>query len=223
MTKVFLSLLYFELLLFYRDKRTFLHALAFFLIVALLFPIALSPFPELLRKFAPGIVWVAALLSTLLALENWLRSDLEDQALEQLLLSTCPLSTVVAAKILAFWLASALPLIVATPLLGLLLHLSGKEILILMASLLSGTPALIAIGATCKTLTLQLQQSGALLGLLVLPLCLPILLMGINTLMQAQLSLPVLGNLAFLSGLSLIGFALLPIAIACALRWGMEI
>lgn len=222
MGKIFFSILYYELLLFFRDKKTIFHSLGFFIIVTILFPIALSPHPDLLKKFAPGILWVAALLACLLALETWLRSDLEDQALEQLLLSTFPLSWLIAAKMTAFWLAVSLPLILATPVLGLLLHLSWPDIFILLLSLLAGTPALIAVGAACKSLTLSLQQQGSLLGLLVLPLTLPILIMGVNTLIQDSLALSVWGNLAFLGGVSLLCFCFLPTAIAYTLKWGME-
>ncbi len=222
MFKIFCSTLYYELLLFFRDKKAVFFSLGFFIFVALLFPIALSPHPDLLKKFAPGILWVAALLSSLLALENWLSSDLEDQALEQLLLCGLPLPWLIAAKMTAFWLAAVLPLLLATPILGLMLHLSALDLSVLLLSLLAGTPALIAIGATCKALTFSLPQQGTLLGLLVLPLTLPILIMGINTLIESELALPVGGNLAFLGGLSLLCFCLLPAAIASALRWGME-
>lgn len=223
MFKIFLSTLRYELLFFFRDRKIILHSLGFFIIVTLLFPIALSPHPDLLQKFAPGILWVAALLACLLALENWLRTDLEDQALEQLLLSVHPLPWLIAAKLFAFWLAVTLPLIIITPLLGLLLHLPGKEIFVLCLSFFVGTPALIAVGATCKALTLSLQQQGALLGLLVLPLTLPILMMGINTLLQIKLALPISANVAFLSGISLLSFCFLPAAMASVLRWGMEV
>jgi heme exporter protein B len=222
MGKIFFSLLSYELLLFFRDRKTIFHSLGFFIIITVLFPIALSPHPDLLRKFAPGILWVSALLACLLTLETWLRSDLDDQALEQLLLSAFPLSWLIAAKLLAFWLVVGVPLILITPFLGLLLHLSWPEIFILLLSLLAGTPAIIAVGATCKSLTLSLAQQGSLLGLLVLPLTLPILIMGINALIQSSLALSAWGNLAFLSGISLLCFCFLPIAIAYILRWGME-
>lgn len=222
MFKIFSSILYYELLYFLRDRRLILHSLGFFVIVTLLFPIALAPQPDLLQKFAPGILWVAALLAVLLALENWLRTDLEDQALEQLLLSVHPLAWLVSAKLLAFWLVVTLPLILVTPLLGLLLQLPGSEIALLALSFFLGTPALIAVGATCKALTLSLPQQGALLGLLVLPLCLPVLMMGINTLLQIKLSVPVTANLAFLGGVSLLSFCFLPLAIAAVLRWSSQ-
>lgn len=223
MFKIFASTVYYELLLFFRDRKAVFHALGFFILVSILFPLALAPQPELLKKFAPGILWVAALLACLLALEGWLHSDLEDQALEQLLLSAHPLAWLVTAKMIAFWLAMALPLLLMTPVMGLLLHLSSWEICLLELSLLSGTPAIMSIGATCKSLVLSLQQQGALLGLLVLPLTLPILIMGINTLLQYQLSLSVATNLAFLSGISLLCWCFLPLAIAATLRWGVEV
>lgn len=222
MFKLFFSVLYYEWLLFFRDKKTLIYSLGFYLIVALLFPIALSPYPDLLKKCAPGIVWIAALLSSLLALENWLGSDLEENALEQSLLCSFPLSWLIAAKLLAFWLAAALPLLIATPLLAFTLQLSLTELGILLLSLLAGTPALVALGAACKALTLSLRQQGSLLGLLVLPLTLPILILGVNTLIASSLSLPISGSLAFLSAISLLCFCLLPKAIAVVLRWGME-
>lgn len=222
MNKIFLSTLYYELLLFYRDKKIVLHSLGFFLIATLLFPIALSSYPGLLKKFSAGILWIAALLACLLALENWLRTDLDEQALEQLVLSVFPLPWIITAKIIAFWLAVVLPLIVVTPLLGILLHLSSTEIVVLCCSFLAGTPTLITIGGACKSLMFTLPQQGALLGLLVLPLTLPVLITGTNALLQAQIALPVAGNLAFLAGISLLCLAGLPWAMAWVIRWGME-
>ncbi len=221
MFKIFFALLYYELLLFFRNKQVILYALGFFILVAFLFPIALSPHPDLLQQFAPGILWVAALLAALLTLNHWLDSELEYEALEQLLLSSLPLPWLITAKLFAFWLAAILPLLLATPLLGLMLHLSWQDLGVLLLSLLAGTPALITIGATCKTLILRLQQ-GALLGLLVLPLTLPILILGVNTLIENRLAFPYWANLAFLSGISLFSLSLLPFAIACLLKWGRE-
>ncbi len=220
MFKIFLSTLYYELLLFGRERHVILHSLGFFIIVTVLFPIALTPYPELLQKSAPAILWVAATVACLLALENWLKSDVADQAIEQLLLSVHPLPWLVFAKLIAFWLVVILPLLLITPLLGLLLQLSSVDIVILSLSLLTGTPAIIAIGATCKALTLSLQEQGVLLGLLVLPLTLPILIMGVNTLLQSRVALSVTSNLAFLSGVSLLCLCFLPLAIGSALRWG---
>lgn len=222
MTKIFTATMYYELLLFFRDRKSILHSVGFFIIVTILFPIALAPHPDLLKKFAPGILWAAALLACLLALESWLRHDLENHALEQLLLSPCPLAWLMTSKIIAFWLVITLPLLLITPLLGLLLHLSGQEITIIELSFLTGTPAVIAIGATCKTLVCSLPQQGALLGLLMLPLTVPILIIGINTLIQFNLNLPVISNLAFLSGVSLLCLCCLPTAIATILRWSIE-
>lgn len=222
MFNVFFTILYYELLLFYRDKRIVLHSLGFFLIVTILFPIALSPHPDLLRKFAPGILWVAVLLACLLALENWLRSDLDENAIEQLVLSSFPLPWLLTAKIIAFWLAVTLPLLTIAPLMGVLLHLNSIEIIVFCLSFLIGTPAIITIGSTCKSLILNLPQQGVLLGLLVLPLTLPILIIGVNVLLQVQFALTVANNLAFLAGTSLVCLTSLPWAMACAIRWGME-
>lgn len=222
MIKLFFSILHFEWLLFYRDKKILFYSFGFYLIVALLFPIALSPYPDLLKKCAPGVVWVAALLASLLALENWLSSDLEEEALEQTLLCSFPLSWLIVAKLTAFWLAAVLPLLTATPLLAFTFQLSLTELGVLLLSLLAGTPALVAMGATCKALTLSLRQQGSLLGLIVLPLTLPILILGVNTLIESSLMLPIAGSLAFLSGVSLLCFCVLPKTIAAVLRWGME-
>lgn len=223
MFKIFTAILYYELLQFSRDKSTVFHVLGFFIIVTLLFPIALAPFPELIKKFAAAILWVAALLACLLALENWLRADIENHAIEQLLLSPHSLAWLITAKIFAFWLVVALPLFLATPLLGGLLHLSIDEIGLVELSFLTGTPAIILLGAICKTLILSLPQQGALLGLLVLPLVLPVLIIGTSTLMQFQVQVSIIANITFLSGLSLLCFCCIPVAIATILRWSGEL
>lgn len=223
MLKIFQQTLYYELLFFCRERAAIFHPLGFFLLVVFIFTVALSPQPNLLNKLTPGILWVATLLACLLALENFLRSDLNDQALEQLILSPHPLAWLISAKLSAFWLATVIPLLLSLPLLGLLLPLSGQEVFMLSLSLLLGTPGLILIGATCKTLALSLQQQGVLLGLLVLPLSMPILFMGVSTLPQLSLGIAVSGNLAFLAGVSLFCLCTLPWAMAAALRWGMEI
>ncbi len=208
-----------ELLLIQRDKKIIFHSLGFFLVIIFGLHLSFSSQPNLLHNLTPGIVWVSIFLASLLGLENFLRLDLEDAALDQLLLSPFSLTGLLTLKICVFWLATVLPLICLLPVLLPILHLSWPEMLTLLSSLLLATPAFICIGATCKTLTLHLPQQGALLGLLLLPLCVPILLIGIDTFSQLNLHNGIMGNLAFLAGISLICFCTLPFAISHLLHW----
>ena len=136
----FVSLLRRDLMLTYRNRAQMLNPLLFFVIVVSLFPLGLDPQPELLRTIAPGVIWVAALLASMLSLDNMFRSDFDDGSLEQLLLTPHPLPLLVLAKILAHWLVSGLPLLLLAPVLGMLLNLASSSLLPLMATLALGTP-----------------------------------------------------------------------------------
>ena len=159
-----------ELVLLWRRSQEWLYPLGFFVIVITLFPLAFTPDPAFLQRYVPGGVWIAALLASLLSVETIFYADLEDGNLEQLLLSPLPLPLVMLIKLGALWVATQLPLILLTPLIGLLFHFTPQTIITLCISLLLGTPMLTLIGSLCVALTLGLRQQGTLLGLLILPL-----------------------------------------------------
>ena len=214
----FVSLLRRDLMLTYRNRAQMLNPLLFFVIVVSLFPLGLDPQPELLRTIAPGVIWVAALLASMLSLDNMFRSDFDDGSLEQLLLTPHPLPLLVLAKILAHWLVSGLPLLLLAPVLGMLLNLAGSSLLPLMATLALGTPILSLIGSIGVALTVGLRGGGVLLSLLILPLYIPVLIFAANAVGSAGAGLDITGQLAFLGSLLALGLALAPLATAAALR-----
>jgi heme exporter protein B len=211
-----------EIILLWRRSQEWLYPLGFFLIVICLFPLAFTPDPVFLQKYLPGCVWIAALLASLLSIETIFLSDLEDGYLEQLLLSQLPLPLIMLIKLCAQWLVIELPLIILTPLLGLLFHLSVFTTFALCLSLLFGTPILTLIGSLSVALTLGLRQQGVLLGLLIFPLVTPVLIFGVNIAQQAQAGLSIAGPLAFLAGLAILAITFLPWTIAAAVRVGMD-
>lgn len=214
----FSSLLRRDLTLAYRHRAEFANPLVFFVIVVSLFPLGLSPESSLLQKIAPGVIWVAALLAAMLSLDSIFRSDFDDGALEQIVLSPHPLSAIVMAKVLAHWLVSGVPLLLLAPLLGVLLHLKGEAMTTLIATLALGTPVLSLIGAIGGALTVGLKRGGVLLSLLVLPLYIPVLIFAANAVDSAGSGLPVIGQLYFLGALLVLAITLSPAAIAAALR-----
>jgi heme exporter protein B len=218
LTRAFLAILQRDLLLALRHRGELANPLLFFLVVVSLYPLGVSPDPELLRKIAPGVIWIAALLAALLSLENLFRSDFEDGSLEQLLLSPKPLSLLVLAKVLAHWLVSGLPMLFLAPILALLFAMPGAAARILEITLAIGTPLLSLIGAIGVALTVGLRRGGILLTLLILPLYIPVLIFATNAVAAASASMPVEGQLYFLAALLVLALTLAPIAIAASLR-----
>ncbi|WP_413723345.1 heme exporter protein CcmB [Sodalis sp. RH24] len=211
-----------ELRLALRNRADIVNPLWFFLIVITLFPLGVGPEPQLLRRIAPGIIWVAALLACLLSLERLFRDDFHDGTLEQLLLSPLPLPLVVMGKICAHWLVTGLPLLLLSPLVALFLALDRHTWQAMALSLLLGTPTLSLIGAIGAGLTLGLRKGGVLLSLLLLPLFIPVLIFATAALDNAAQGLPFDGYLAILGAL-LAGSALLaPFAAAAALRVSLQ-
>src|SRR5690349_6217227 len=182
-------LIYRDLLLALRRKSDVGTALLFFVIVASLFPLGVGAEPNLLRAIGPGVIWVAALLSSMLSLSRLFADDHADGTLEQMLLGTAPLGVIVAAKTAAHWLVSVLPLVLIAPLLAIQYDLSASLIGVLVLSLLIGTPVLSMIGAIGAALTLGLRGGGVLLSLLVLPLYVPVLVMGAGSVDMAAAGL----------------------------------
>ncbi|OGA25135.1 MAG: heme exporter protein CcmB [Betaproteobacteria bacterium RIFCSPLOWO2_02_FULL_67_26] len=211
-----------DLLLALRNKSDAANTLLFFVIVASLFPLGVGPEPALLRGIAPGVVWVAALLASMLALARLFAADYADGTLEQLALAPQPLAALVAAKILAHWLVSGLPLVLIAPLLGLQFDLSGTALLTLMVSLLIGTPVLSLLGAIGAALTLGLRASGVLVPLIVLPLTVPVLVFGAGAVEAAAAGLGAEAQLSLLAAFLLVSAALSPWAAAAAIRIALE-
>ncbi|MFZ4288674.1 heme exporter protein CcmB [Variovorax sp. HJSM1_2] len=198
-----------------------LGALLFFVVVGTLFALAIEPDPALLRAIGPGVVWVAALLALLISLHRLFQPELEDGVLEQLLLSPRSLLGLVWAKITAHWLVTCLPLLLVAPLLGLQFELSASSIGILLCSLLLGTPTLSLLGALGAALTLGLR-GNALLALVMLPLCVPVLVFGSGAVSASQQGMPASPHLSILAAWLLLAALFCPWAAAAALRLALE-
>ena len=214
--------LYRDLLLTLRRPSDAATALLFFVIVASLFPLGIGAEPNLLRAIAPGVIWVCALLSSMLSLKRLFETDHADGTLEQMLLGAAPLGFVVSMKSLAHWLVSGLPLVLMAPLLALQYDLPAALYGVLALSLLLGTPVLSLIGAIGAALTLGLRGGGVLLALLVLPLYVPVLIMGAGSVEMAAAGLAPDAQLLLLGALLVVSAAFAPWAIAAALRISME-
>ena len=195
----------------------------FFLVVVILVPFALGPDLALLKRIGPAILWLAALLANLLALDRLFAADHEDGSLDLLLMSQAPLELVVAVKGVAHWLTTGLPLIIAAPLIGLLLNLDALADAALVATLLAGTPALTFIGLIGASIAVALRRGGLLLAVLVLPLTVPVLIFGVAA-ANAALTGPVTFGTPFtiLCALTLMSLVIGPFAAAAALRQEME-
>ncbi len=211
-----------ELQIAMRKQAEILNPLWFFLIILTLFPLVIGPDPVLLSKIAPGIAWVAALLSALLSFERLFKDDFMDGSLEQLMLLSQPLILTVLAKVIAHWLLTGFPLILLSPIAALLLSLETHIWWALVLTLLLGTPILSCIGAIGVALTVGLRKGGILLSLLVLPLFIPVLIFSASILDAANLHLPYNSFLAILGALLVLAITLSPFAIAAALRISLE-
>jgi heme exporter protein B len=211
-----------DLLLAWRRRADVLTTLFFFIIVASLFPLGVSPEAALLRTIAPGILWVAALLASMLALARLFAFDHADGTLEQMLLSSEPLVVIVIGKVIAHWLVSGLPLLLAAPVLAVQFDLPLRSIGILSLSLLLGTPVLSLIGAIGAALTLGLRGGGVLLALLVLPLYIPVLIFGAGAVSADLAGLGPDANLLLLGGLLALASVLTPWVTGVALRIAVE-
>ena len=211
-----------DLLLAWRRKSDVATALLFFVIVASLFPLGIGAEPNLLRAIAPGVIWVAALLSSMLSLSRLFAADHADGTLEQMLLGAAPLGVVAAAKAAAHWIVSGLPLALIAPLIALQYDLAPALVPLLVLSLLLGTPVLSMLGAIGAALTLGLRGGGILLSLLVLPLYVPVLILGAGAVDMASAGMGGEGQLLLLAAMLVAACVFAPWAIAAALRISME-
>jgi len=193
MIKAIASLIHREFCVAFRAPQELINPIIFFVIVASLFPLAISPDAKILRMLAPGVIWVSALLATLISLDRLFKSDHDDGSLEQLVMSPNPLSILAIAKVISHWLLTGLPLIIITPVIALMYDLSLEGTSVMMLSLLIGTPILSFLGGIGSALTVGLRSSGVLLTLLVLPFYIPVLIFGTSAVVAA------VSGLAFVS------------------------
>ena len=211
-----------DLLLAMRRRADVLTILVFFILVVSLFPLGVGPEMDMLRKMAPGVLWVAALLASMLSLGRLFSADYLDGTLEQMMLTPQSLSILVLGKMIAHWLVSGLPLVLMAPVLGLQFDMSAQGLLVLMIGLLIGTPILSMLGAIGAALTLGLRGGGVLLSLLVLPLCIPVLIFGTGAVEAVASGLSAVSNLSLIAALLMLCLVFTPWVAAQALRISME-
>lgn len=211
-----------DLTLAFRRWGDLMTPIMFFVLVTALFPLGLTPHPELLRQVAPGVVWAAALLAGLLGQESLYRGDYEDGSLEQLALAPTPLELQALVRTFTHWLGSGLPLVILSPLMAMLLQYPATAMGDLAFSLLLGTLTLSLLGAIGAALTVSLKQNGMLLLILVLPLAVPVLIFGAQAAAQAGRGDDPAGALYLLAAMLVLSLALAPFAVAAALRVSLE-
>lgn len=223
MWRVFFCILGRDIRLAMRRRTEVLTALVFFVIVVSLFPLGVGTEREVLRVLGPGVVWVAALLASMLALERLFAADYADGTLEQMMLTAEPLSLLVLAKVTAHWLLTGLPLVVIAPVLGMQYQLADDALIAMVLSLLVGTPVLSLIGAIGAALTLGVRGGGILLSLLILPLYVPILVYGAGAVTVSTIAFAdTQPYFALLGSFLLLSLILSPPAAAVALRISVE-
>ena len=219
---IFFTVVMRDLRLALRRKSEVLSAMFFFVVVAALFPLAIGPEPAMLRQIGPGVLWVGALLASMLALARLFEVDHRDGALEQMLLSPHSLWLLVLGKISAHWLLSGLPLVILAPVLGLQFNLSPEALWVLSLSLLLGTPVLSCVGAIGAALTLGVRGGGVLISLLVLPLYVPVLVFGAGAVQALDSGLGAQAHVSILLALLLLALFFSPWACSAALRIALE-
>ena len=222
MFEAFLTIVRRDLILAMRRRSDIFSTLFFFVIVVSLFPLGIGPELNTLRLIAPGVVWVAALLASMLALERLFSADHDDGTLEQMLLAPQPLFILVLGKVAAHWLVTGVPLVLMAPLLGLQYDLSTQALQMLLVTLLLGTPALSLIGAIGAALTIGLRGGGVLVSLLVLPLYIPVLIFGAGAVEADVSGLGAQGHLSLLGAILILALLLAPLATSAALRVSAE-
>lgn len=218
MFKPLFALLKWDLLLALRRRSDWLIPIIFFTVIVSLFPLGVDAQSAMLAVFAPTAIWIAMLLSSLLSLERVFKDDFDNGILEQLMLSTHNIYTIVLARVFMHWCTSGLPFTVLAPFYGYALGIPPHALTDLMLSLLLGTPTLSALGALGAALTVSLRQGGMLSALLIIPFYIPLLIFGTNAIDLAASGLPANAPLAFLGAMLIVGLTLVPIAIYGALR-----
>ena len=211
-----------DLRLAMRRKAEVLNSVFFFAVVATLFPLAIGPEPAMLRQIGPGVLWVGALLATMLGLPRMFEADFRDGSLEHMLLSPHGLGLVVLGKITAHWLLCGVPLVILAPVLGLQFDLSAQALSMLALSLLLGTPVLSCVGAIGAALTLGVRGGGVLISLLVLPLFVPVLVFGAGAVQALEAGLGAQAHLSILLAMLLPALFFSPWACSVGLRIALE-
>ncbi|MGA0960218.1 MAG: heme exporter protein CcmB [Sedimenticolaceae bacterium] len=211
-----------DVTLAWRRRTDLFTTLIFFVIVIALFPLGIGPELDTLRLIAPGVMWVGALLASMLALEQLFSADHRDGSLEQLLLTPQPLGVIVLGKVIAHWLITGLPLVVLAPVLGLQYDMSAESLKVMVIALLLGTPTLSLLGAIGAALTLGLRTGGILVALLVLPLYIPVLIFGAGAVEATASGLGGQAHLSMLGAILLVALLATPIATSAALRISSE-
>jgi heme exporter protein B len=207
-----------DLLLVFRRRSDVVNPLLFFTIVVTLFPLGISPESEFLAQIAAGVLWVAALLATLLSLDSLFQQDMADGSLEQLVISPHPLAVMVLSKVLVHWLVTGLPLTLLAPLLAVMMFLPDEGYSTLFLTLLMGTPTLSLVGAIGAALTVGLRRTGVLMTLLILPLYIPVLIFGTGAVISAVNGMAVAGHLAIMGAMLMVALVMAPLAAGAALR-----
>ena len=220
--KIYAKTLVRDLKMALRNPSSFLNPLLFFVIAISLFPLAISPEAHTLSNIAPGVIWVTCMLSVLLSLNALFHYDFDNGVLEQMVISPFSLSLMLLAKITAHWLLTGLPIILLSPLMGMVLFLDIDSIYILMLTLLLATPSLSLIGAIGASLIVGIKNSGMLLSLLILPLYIPILIFATSAVSQAQFDLSISGQFYFILTILLISLMTSPFVSALALKVSLE-
>ena len=207
-----------DLLIAYKRKNDLLNPFMFFVLVATLFPIGVSPEPEMLGEISAGVLWISALLASLLAMDNLFRADFEDGSLELLMLSRHPLYFLVLAKNVAHWLVSGLPIVLVSPMIAYMLNFPEGAYSMLVLTLLLGTPALSLLGSIGVALTVGLGSRGLIRAVITLPMSVPVLIAGTLTVSQTLEGASLSGYLAIMGAMLVASFTLAPLASAAALR-----
>ena len=207
-----------DLLIAYKRKNDLFNPFMFFVLVATLFPIGISPEPEVLGEISAGVLWISALLASLLAMDNLFRADFEDGSLELLILSPHPLYFLVLAKNVAHWLVSGLPVVLVSPLIAYMLNFPEGAYSTLVMTLLLGTPVLSLLGSIGVALTVGLGSRGLILAVITLPMSVPVLIAGTLTVSQTLEGASLSGYLAIMGAMLVAAFTLAPLASAAALR-----
>lgn len=222
MLRALLTIIQRDLLVAFRRRAELMNPILFYVIVVTLFPLGVSPDKNFLSQLAPGVVWVAALLAALISMESIFRQDFDDGSIEQLFLSQHPPTLLIFGKVIAHWLITGLPMLVIVPVMALLLYIPNQAIPTLFVTVLLGTPILSLIGAIGVALTAGLRGGGVLLGLLVLPLYIPVLIFASGAVSAAIDGLASSGQLAMLGAGLILALILAPIAISASLKISMS-
>lgn len=222
MIKAILFLVMNDCKLQYRQLHEWLHPIIFFCMILVLFPISFSTDATFLASIAPGCIWIATLFSSLLSIQHFFVSDLQDGFLQESILASIPLTIQVISKFIAHWLMHIIPLLLLTLLIAPLFQLSIGSCSILAASLLLGTPSLMLIGIFCAALTIGLRQQGVMMGVLIFPLIIPIMIFAINVVQQFNAHLAISGPFTFLAGICVLSLTVLPPLISAAVKLTVE-